>query len=329
MIFEFTATPQFDFITDFAKKFKIPVQNNSLVFPHNKGQGYIRKVAFSDDFRLLIHRYKLKEDFTIIRNQSVVSSDLISIFFYNNEQPLDLVYNKESPVKFSRKNESAIQVTTNQLNSTIRFPAHAEIYYMVVGITSGKLSSLLNTKKRNHTIQAITSGNGSVLYFESMNVETEQLLRQISAINMNDALSSFAVQIKVEEMLYLLFDRLLKRENKSQRSVNNTDAEKLMALRSLILSDLSIPPVLSKLASLTGMSETKMKQLFKQTFGDSIYSFYQKLRMEEAAFLLKQGAYSVSEVGYELGFTNLSHFSRLFEKQYGVTPKRFVTGRAR
>jgi AraC-like DNA-binding protein len=28
-------------------------------------------------------------------------------------------------------------------------------------------------------------------------------------------------------------------------------------------------------------------------------------------------------VGYELGFSNLSHFSRLFEKHYGLTPKRF------
>jgi len=76
-----------------------------------------------------------------------------------------------------------------------------------------------------------------------------------------------------------------------------------------------------------GMSETKLKQLFKQTFGDSIYNYFQKIRMEEAAFLLKQSAYSVSEVGFQLGFSNLSHFSRLFQRHYGVTPKKYsVTG---
>jgi AraC-like DNA-binding protein len=47
--------------------------------------------------------------------------------------------------------------------------------------------------------------------------------------------------------------------------------------------------------------------------------------MEEAAFLLKQGGYSVSQVGFELGFTNLSHFSRLFESHYGITPKKFTS----
>jgi AraC-like DNA-binding protein len=80
---------------------------------------------------------------------------------------------------------------------------------------------------------------------------------------------------------------------------------------------------LPALAAMIGMSETKMKQLFKQTFGDSIYNYFQKVRMEEAAFLLKQGGYSVSQVGFELGFTNLSHFSRLFESHYGTTPKKF------
>jgi AraC-like DNA-binding protein len=45
--------------------------------------------------------------------------------------------------------------------------------------------------------------------------------------------------------------------------------------------------------------------------------------MEEAAFLLKQSGYSVSEVGYQLGFTNLSHFSRLFQRYYGSTPKKY------
>ncbi|HZH36875.1 MAG TPA: AraC family transcriptional regulator, partial [Flavisolibacter sp.] len=101
------------------------------------------------------------------------------------------------------------------------------------------------------------------------------------------------------------------------------DAERLMQLRNIILSDLSVPPSLPALAAMIGMSETKMKQLFKQTFGASIYTYFQKVRMEEAAFLLKQGGYSVSQVGFQLGFTNLSHFSRLFESHYGITPKKF------
>ncbi|HEY0056047.1 MAG TPA: AraC family transcriptional regulator [Pedobacter sp.] len=325
MIFEFTAKPDFDFVTEFSEKFSLPVEDNCLRFPKEKGEGYIRKVSFGDDFRLLIHRYKLKEDFTIIRNPSKVPNDLISIFFYNNEKPLDLLYNKEKPVKFSRKNESAIQVTTSDLNSIIRFPADSEIYYMVVGITAEKLRTLLNHNTSNGLVDTITRGNASFLYFESMNVETQQLLKHISSVNFNEPLSPFYIQIKVQELLYHLFSVLVKREQIAHRSINNADAERLINLRNIILSDLSEPPVLPTLAAMIGMSETKMKQLFKQTFGDTIYNYYQRVRMEEAAFLLRQGGYSVSEVGFELGFTNLSHFSRLFERHFGITPKKFTS----
>jgi hypothetical protein len=273
MIFEFTATPHFDFITEFSERFNLEVQDNYLCFPKEKGEGYVRKVTFGDDFRLLIHRYKLKEDFTIIRNPSKAPNDLISIFFYNNEQPLDLVYNKENPVRFSRNNESAIQVTTSDLNSIIRFPANSETYYMVVGITAKKLKTLLNNSAPNGIIDTITSGTASFLYFESMTAETQRLLKYISSINVKEPLSPFYIQVKVQELLFHLFSALLKREETAYTSINNADAERLLSLRNIILSDLSVPPVLPDLAARVGMSETKMKQLFKQTFGDTIYNY--------------------------------------------------------
>jgi AraC-like DNA-binding protein len=155
--------------------------------------------------------------------------------------------------------------------------------------------------------------------------EAQQILKNIVSINMTDELSIFFIRIKVQELLYHLFHRLSQRENTSQRVVNSADAEKLIAVRDVILSNISQPPRLPDLASKVGMSETKLKLLFKQTFGDTIYSYYQKIRMEEAAFLLKQAGYSVSEVGYQLGFSNLSHFSRLFQRHYGNTPKKYVT----
>ncbi len=45
--------------------------------------------------------------------------------------------------------------------------------------------------------------------------------------------------------------------------------------------------------------------------------------MKEAARLLKEEQLSVSEVGYRLGFTNLSHFTRVFEEHIGMKPKKF------
>lgn len=53
------------------------------------------------------------------------------------------------------------------------------------------------------------------------------------------------------------------------------------------------------------------------------FSYYQKLRMKIATQLLKENKMSVSEVGYALGFSNLSHFIKVFEEHNGIKPKAF------
>lgn len=323
MILRFTASPDFDFITQFARQIEMPIHNNLLKIPESMGEGFVRKIMFADDFRLLMHSYTLKEDLVIRRDPTLEMNDFLGIFFYNNEQDLEMKYNEDGRISFSRNSQSAIQVTTNDFSSTIRFPANTHTRYMVIGITASRLKTLLSMADANATITTITTEKASFLFFESMNAEMKLLLKNIAGTIINDALSHFYIQIKTLELLYLLFRQLSGRENISHKNINNADAEKLLMIRSELLSDLSAPPVLHELAQMAAMSETKLKQLFKQTFGDSIYNYFQKARMEEAAFLLRQAKHTVSETGYELGFSNLSHFSRLFEKHYGITPKKF------
>jgi AraC-like DNA-binding protein len=323
MIFEFTSKANFDFIAEFSAKFKTPIRDNFIALPASIGKGYIKRIEFGEGFKLIIHHYNLTKDFTIKRNAAIERNDLVSIFFYNNEQPIDLFYDENKPVKFSQSNDSAIQITSSDMNSVIKFPANSETHYCVVGISASKLLPLLNIEKPNTLIQEIIGGKSSFVYFESMNQETKKDLKQLAEINVKTGLSNFYYKIKVQQLLYGLFSQLQTRDNTQHQLINNADVEKLLVLRNIILEDLSHPPVLATLSKLIGMSETKMKQLFKQTFGDTIYNYYQKIRMEEAAFLLKQAGYSVSDVGHKLGFSNLSHFSRLFEKQFGITPKKY------
>lgn len=323
MILRFTASTDFDFITQFAELINMPIKDNVLEIPKSMGEGFVRRITFGNDFRLLMHRYTLKEDFIIQRDPTLEMNDLLSIFFYNNEQSLEMKYNEDGYVPFSQNSNSAVQVTTNDFSSTIRFPAHTPTQYMVIGITTSKLRTLLSIENANATIKTITTENASFLFFESLDAEMKLLLKNIANTTMSETLNNFYVQIKVLELLYLLFRKLSIRDNKDHRNINNADAEKLMMIRNEVLADLSSPPVLKELSQMASMSETKLNQLFKQTFGNSIYNYFQTARMEEAAFLLKQANRSVSETGYELGFSNLSHFSRLFKKHFGMTPKKY------
>ena len=123
------------------------------------------------------------------------------------------------------------------------------------------------------------------------------------------------------ELIYFLFSKLLSRSETAPVSINIADAEKIYEARAIMFADISITPYLPELATKVGMSLTKMKLLFSQIFGKSIYEYYQAERMNQASFLLQQ--YSVSEAGYKVGFSNLSHFTRVFERYHNLKPKQF------
>lgn len=321
MIFEYVPNLGFNFLTSFAKKLQVAVHDGRLEIPASLGEGSIRYIDLSPEFKLILHKYKLKEDFVLRRKAFEGADDLISIIFRSNEVPVNLFTN-ENQIQFSKNNEFAVQISSTDIEYEIRFPANTEIYFTVVGITAERLTNLLNIQNPNNVVQTILSGTKGFLFYESMTPDLQKTIKQLADSHNDLDLSTLYYKIRVQELLYFLFEKLLKRESISHSPIFKADIDKLLVVRSAVLADISIPPSLARLAKMVGLSETKLKELFKQVFGDTIYNHYQKARMEEAAYLLKNG-HSVSEVGYQLGFSNLSHFSRLFDKHYGVKPKKY------
>lgn len=64
----------------------------------------------------------------------------------------------------------------------------------------------------------------------------------------------------------------------------------------------------------------KLKGLVGQTPGDLIRDF----RIKRAADLLRQRKFTVSEIAYMVGFSDLKNFRRLFRKKYGMSPSEYA-----
>ncbi|MDC1105087.1 AraC family transcriptional regulator [Prolixibacteraceae bacterium] len=113
----------------------------------------------------------------------------------------------------------------------------------------------------------------------------------------------------------------LERQKADMGKYSQYDIQKIFTVKSLLLEDLANPPSLEFLADNSGMSISKLNRLFKVVFGKPPYSFYSDYRMEEAYRLLRMGRNTVSEVGYKLGYSNLSKFSAAFKKHHNLLPR--------
>ena len=70
-------------------------------------------------------------------------------------------------------------------------------------------------------------------------------------------------------------------------------------------------------------SVSTLSHLFKKRSGVSINDYIENLRIDEAKWLLKHSAYSITEISVNLGFCNPAYFSSVFKKKIGVSPKDF------
>ncbi len=106
---------------------------------------------------------------------------------------------------------------------------------------------------------------------------------------------------------------------------NPTDNDFLQRMTKLIEdnfsnSDLNVNFLADKLNISRSGLFAKMKALADVTPNEMI----QIIRLKRAAQLLKEGQYSVSEVGYMVGFSNPSYFSKCFTKQFGIRPADYL-----
>lgn len=78
-------------------------------------------------------------------------------------------------------------------------------------------------------------------------------------------------------------------------------------------------------SKMIGMSRVSLYNKLKALTGYSVQEFIFVIRLKRAAQLLKESGMTVTEIAYSVGFKDPSHFSKLFKKQYGISPKAFIT----
>ncbi|GAT62923.1 AraC-type DNA-binding protein [Paludibacter jiangxiensis] len=103
---------------------------------------------------------------------------------------------------------------------------------------------------------------------------------------------------------------------------NDYDKGRLLFARQYLLDHLTMPPTIDELAKIAGINSFKLKNGFKELFGDTIYSYLNSFRLEKAVNMIALGEKNMTQIAFELGFSSLQHFSTAFKKAYGCSPKK-------
>jgi AraC family transcriptional regulator len=84
---------------------------------------------------------------------------------------------------------------------------------------------------------------------------------------------------------------------------------------------------IDELAREAELSPSHFSRAFKQAIGRAPYQHILTRRLERARRLLEQRGASLSDIALRLGFADQAHFTRLFKREFGVTPGAVLRGR--
>lgn len=299
-----------------------PVSTDSVVmaFPAALGRGTIQRFTLSPLLLVMLHRYTLSRDVELRRQNEASDQSMILFSFRNLVSPPDTLLTQQSGSRLL----PAVQVSSSDLDFAIFAPAGTHIQTIIVGIHVELLEQLLGQQAQNPLVQTLLVGHQAYLYEEMGSLAVQQIARNLLAHPDTDPLLAFYVMAKGQELVYQFMSELLQRETKAVYTLREAEGMTLFRVRDELIKDLRQAPSIPQLASLAGMSESKLRRLFRQVFGLSLYAYYQTVRMQEAARLLREAKLSVSEIGYQLGFENLSHFTRIFKQHLGQKPKQYA-----
>ncbi|MCB9292031.1 MAG: response regulator [Lewinellaceae bacterium] len=152
---------------------------------------------------------------------------------------------------------------------------------------------------------------------------------------LNHGADAYLVKPFQKEELLIRLEKLLELRRKLQQKYQSASGDGpgpeddfLRKVREIVEAHLEEPDFsVEQMSRVVGMSRVQVHRKLKALTGLSASQFIRITRLNRAYELLKDPALNISEVAYQVGFKDPSHFSRVFSQQYGVAPSELRGGK--
>ncbi|MFD2542817.1 helix-turn-helix transcriptional regulator [Lacinutrix gracilariae] len=286
----------------------------------NVARGTFNETQVDDGFFVLTYQNENQLVETLDRE---IDSSFIQ-FHFCIKGSAAFLFNKGS-YTLNIQDETSLLLYNPQRDLPIHLQVEAKTWLVSVLISIKKFHGLFSQEADYITF--LSDDNKDKKYYKDGKISPSMsiVLNQLIHYNLNQSIKNLYFKGKAYELLSLYFNRNEDADvEQCPFLVDETNVIKIRKAKDIIISRMAEPPSLQELADEIGLSLKKLKEGFKQIYGDSVFSFLLDYKMEVARKLLESGDHNVNEVGLKVGYSTSSHFIAAFKKKYGTTPKKYI-----
>ena len=263
-----------------------------------------------DEFIIDVHDFYIREE--VIQNSTYSMADYVSIY---SSYIVSANGERFSPYQTLTAN-SLCTLDFDNIRDDFVFLLHENCYYLAVSIGF----------KRELLEKHLSSININPESFYSSLLETNQIVLtkslekvalEILICKMDTPAAEFFFNAKANEWISIVIDTYL---NRKKYKIESDDNKALEDVVRFLDDHFAMNVNQETLEKISKMSGTKLKNLFKEKYGQSITEYTQRKRMNVAETLLLNTDLPIKEIAESVGYTSHSKFSIYYKRYKGKLP---------
>jgi AraC-like DNA-binding protein len=313
------------FLQEMAATLGTEVIENTLHIPHSVGEGYLRVVEMPEGQEAMVYNFRLNYDLLLERKK-----DTQEIYSFCHDEITDVqgftMQIEGDELQVECKERSAMYVTGMPYGISYFLKKGSEAKGTRVLLSSEWMKKYLHLDKDSDVMTKYIEMKTAGVLFKKVDMESKEILKEIFLAKYAAATPLF-YQTRLLKSVEKFFNWLSNEMTTIPDSldISRADVERIIKVENMLVGNImKPPPTIAEMSKVVAISESKLKKLFKQVYGLPPYEYYQKQRLDKARLMLLSGGYSIKDVGYAIGYTNMSNFTLAFKKEFNTLPSALL-----
>lgn len=312
-------------LAELSAMLNVPVQHNILQLPIHVGDGYIHAENLFRGLSFVIMNFTLNDDLLLQRQAGGSKGFLL---FFNQVKVKDAfeIGMKSGYLKERIPERNNIYLSASDDSLFVRYSKGSIIKRVGIFCSEETVRGFVPPEKYQE-LSNFTRRELDNINLVRISSEYKNILKEILEADYKNFITHFGVRIRVLELIEkgLLHFFSEKRKVMHLQHITQKEMEQLHKAEELLsMPDTITFPGIESVAAAVLMSPSKLKKMFKEVYGETLYDYYNKIRMSKARELLLTGDLSIREIGLQVGYANLSNFAKNFKQAFGVTPSEYI-----
>jgi AraC-like DNA-binding protein len=304
------------------------ISDSVLYFSGKTGKGFITVAGIPAGIEVLaVNVSMLTDDLTFSFLPSESSSSYILSF-----DDIDMPASRENELSVSHSgilNDrmlSSVTISDGDHGRLVTYPKDRVIRSLIIRVRKSGLARIIHDFDAGTILNILQSSSEQTSLNWPITFKYRLLINEFMDEILQHPFRELFTMRNISVLVEYLFQQssVMEKLSRDGNYLSTQDTNNLSKVEQhLCLNYKKEFPGIEKLSRISAMSPTSLKTKFKIYYGETLFGYYQKNKLEHARKLLDNKV-PVKVVATEIGYSNPSHFTLAFKKEYGFSPWHYL-----